>query len=105
MNSYSCSLKVNLSRLTGKKFKTVSDTIRSIVKQEHGYSGTAGLTDNRLGKWPISIRFITKQNRKIAYLNLHEILSPSIINVMDIEKLNLKRKVSCPVRVFKTKSA
>lgn len=100
MSVQHCSLKLDLRNFTGKTLRVLSDTIRSVVKQEHGYLGTKGLTDSRLNQWPVAIRFSSKQNRLVAYENLKDILSPTILKQMNIKKLRTISKKPKPVRFF-----
>ena len=45
---YTKSLRVDLTKFNGKKFKIICELFRSAMKQEHGYSLTKGFTDERL---------------------------------------------------------
>ncbi len=81
------SLSFDLREFKGKKFKVLCDTVRSAVKQEHGYNSTKGLTDRRFSKWPIVIRFGSQANRVSFISSLDEILSSGTLSQMKFKML------------------
>lgn len=87
IKKYEKSLKLNVTKFCGKKFKILCDTIRSGVKQEHGFRATKGITDKRLEVWPIVIRFSADTNRERFIKSLRSLLSSNTLAKMDCKKL------------------
>jgi hypothetical protein len=84
------SLSLDLRKFKGKKFKVMCDMVRSAVKQEHGYRSTKGLTDSRLKKWSIAIRFSNEINRNNFISSLEQILSVDSLSKMKFKMLKPK---------------
>ena len=99
--NYQFSLTVSLRALKGKPFKVVADTLRSAVKNEHGYKATAGLTDARLASWSITIRFSTDANRRRFEDTLEQVLHPQVFLRMAIKNSKPSKDLSKPVRMIK----
>lgn len=95
---YTTSLQLDIRFLKGKKGKIVADTIRSAVKNEHGYPAQKGLTDSRLQKWPVVIRFRDSANRASFENNLTAILAPTVLQRMNIKHLRPVRATNKPFR-------
>jgi predicted regulator of amino acid metabolism with ACT domain len=87
MEKLTKSLRLNLTSFHGKKFKIISDTIRSGIKQEHGFMATKGITDKRLKTWPIIIRFTTGTNRRSFITSMKSILSSNTLREINAKKL------------------
>jgi hypothetical protein len=102
IKKYEKSLKLNVTRFRGKKFKILCDTIRSGVKQEHGFQGTKGITDKRLGVWPIVIRFATDSNRERFVKSMKSLLSPTTLAKMDLDKLKPAGRSPKAIRVVRS---
>lgn len=100
---YEKSLSLDLRNFIGKTQKILCDAIRSGVKQQHGYRSTKGLTDCRFKKWPIVIRFKSKQNREEFLYCLEELLSSRSLSKMNIKMLNPKSSNAKATRFIKNK--
>ena len=96
MKTYHASIQLDVRGFTGKTFKVLCDTIRSGIKNEHGFNATKGLTDNRLGSWPTVIRFKTEENRKRFMDTLHELFKPKVINRLALRILRPTASVKNP---------
>ncbi len=95
---YTCSLQLDIRFLKGKKSKIVNDTIRSAVKNEHGYAAQKGLTDSRLQAWPVVIRFRGPTNRASFESNLRVLLAPTVLQRMNIKHLRPVQATNKPFR-------
>jgi len=103
MKPYSLSVKIDLREFVTKDkvFKLAADVVRSGVKNEHGYSATKGLTDNRLGRWPVAIRFKTAKNRTDFCNNMKQLLHPTIIKKLGLQATLPKIKKTEPVKYLR----
>ena len=95
---FQSSLQLDIRQFYGKTFKVIADMIRSGIKNEHGFKATKGITDLRLGSWPIVIRFVDQKNRNRFERSLKKILHPQVLRQIDIKHLNPKDDVIRPVR-------
>jgi len=97
------SLTLDLTNFECKKFKVLCDTVRSAIKQEHGYNSTDGLTDVRFAAWPVAIRFMTKSNRADFIHSLENLLSENTLEKLSLTKKKTSGKKTRAV-VFKSKA-
>jgi hypothetical protein len=96
---FQVSLQLDVRQFNGKKFKVIADTIRSGIKNEHGFKALKGITDSRLKAWPIVVRFATKKNRQRFENVVMQILRPSVLSQIDIKHLIPRGSVVKPVRM------
>jgi len=96
MRKFNSSLQLDLSKIFPtkrkiymniKEFKILADAIRSGIKNEHGYKATTDITDLRLRKWPIVIRFVDQENRNSFESSLRNIINPNLLTQMKIKHL------------------
>lgn len=99
---YKSSLSLNLTKFQGTEFKILCDTVRSGVKQEHGFRALKNLTDHRFSSWSIVIRFATRENRNHFIQYLKNLLAHSIYRKMEIKKLIPKGNRLRPTRFLKS---
>ena len=98
VNKFKASLQLNMQSFSDKEFKVVSDTIRSAIKNEHGFRAQKGITDLRLKKWPIVIRFTTHKNRDSFESVLRKVFNPLVLKKLAIKHLIPQSGVTSPVR-------
>ncbi|ECA4546647.1 hypothetical protein N0002_05495 [Pseudomonas aeruginosa] len=103
MKPYSLSVKIDLREFVTKDkvFKLAADVVRSGVKNEHGYRATKGLTDNRLSRWPVAIRFKTAKNRTDFCNNIKQLLHPTIIKKLGLQLTLPNIKKTEPVKYLR----
>lgn len=99
IQGFTHSIQLDIRSLKGKRFKIIADTIRSAIKNEHGYQATAGLTDTRFRNWLVVIRFHSSENRSAFENNLSEIIAPTILQLMKIKRLRTVGSTHNPVRM------
>lgn len=65
MSKLLCSLTLDLTGIdNGNVFKALTALVRACMSLEHGFRATKGMTDDRLKRWPLAIRFYSKRNRQ-----------------------------------------
>lgn len=95
---FDVSVKMSLRSLKGKAFKATADTIRSGISNEHGFAANKGVTDERLKKWPIVIRFATIENRTRFLDTMNQVLHPQLVARLDFQPLRPTPEVEKPYR-------
>ena len=95
---FNASIQLDLRNLKGKLFKVVADTVRSGISNEHGFKAKKNITDHRLERWPIVIRFSTAENRESFVATMEQALHPRVVNVMDFKLLKPKSAKAEPYR-------
>ncbi len=96
---FQASLQLDLRQINDKLFKVIADTIRSGIKNEHGFKALKGITDLRLKAWPIVVRFATKKNRQRFENVVMQIFHPRVLRQIDIKHLNPRGSAVKPVRI------
>ena len=81
---YTKSLRADLTKFNGKEFKIICELFRSAMKQEHGYR----LTDERLKKWPVVIRFKDELHRESFICNLIGIAKEEVVSKLTLKMLH-----------------
>lgn len=92
------SVKMTLQSLSGKAFKVTADALRSGISNEHGFQALKGVTDERLKKWPIVIRFATLENRTRFLNTMNQVLHPQLVERLAFQPLRPNPAVDKPYR-------
>lgn len=95
---YEASLQADCRQLDDDVRKIVLDAFRSGIKNEHGFKATKGLTDSRLEKWPVVIRFTAPGTRESFKMKLTKALHPKVLSAMSLKYLKPSVAVTKPIR-------
>lgn len=97
----SCSSTIDLTGIADRKvFKALAALTRACLSLEHGFRATKGMTDGRLKKWPLAIRFCSKINRQ-SFMSTLEGVAEKLGSGIEVKKTVPKSRNPKPVRFIR----